>query len=54
MNLSLNLLVPKRMIATFMKNPKMPFDDFLASRTRPNRESYDGGGARKIMWFNKL
>lgn len=33
------------MMATFIKNPTIPLEDFLASRTLPKRESYDGGGA---------
>lgn len=37
------------MMKTFLKKSKMPLLVFLASRTLPKSESYDGGGAVKIM-----
>lgn len=43
--MKINLLVPINIIKTFIINPKIPDEVFLASRTFPNKASYVGGGA---------
>ena len=43
----INLLVPISKTKTFFKKSNNPFDALCASRTRPNSESQEGGGAEK-------
>lgn len=38
-------LVPSSSITTFFRKSSIPFEDLCASRTLPNKESYEGGGA---------
>lgn len=49
----INLLVPISKIKTFFKKSNIPFDALCASRTRPNSESQEGGGAEKTK-YNRL
>lgn len=45
------LHVPKIIITTFLKKSIRPVLDFWASRTLPNSESYEGGGAKRKCIF---